>query len=91
MLFAYKDMNDFVPFKITGVVKEDSTGRLLQGVHVFHIKGVDESFTNERGEFVVYTWQQIPIAITAEHPFYYDTTYIISDIQTGITITLKRK
>lgn len=91
MLIAYRDIADFVPVKISGVVKDLFTDQPVSGVHVFHVKGEDESFTNEKGEFVISTWQQLPVMITTEHQFFKSTTVIISDIQTGIVISLKTK
>lgn len=60
LLFAFNKpaVNVQNPFVVNGVIKDKATGAPIQYVHVFTVKGEEESITNEKGEFRFETWQQ---------------------------------
>jgi hypothetical protein len=91
MLIAYDDILNFVPVKVTGVVKDEATGSPVSKAHVYSVKGEDEAFSNEKGEFVLSTWQKLPVTFTVEHPSYKIQTAIVSDAQKQTVIYLKTK
>lgn len=91
MLIAYTDILDFVPVKISGVVKDEVTGNPIPKAHVYIVKGEDEAFTNERGEFAISTWQKLPVTLMSEHPSYKISTLLVADAQKQVFIYLKKK
>ncbi|XVJ64651.1 MAG: carboxypeptidase-like regulatory domain-containing protein [Lacibacter sp.] len=91
MLITYDDILNFVPVKVSGVVKDEETGGPVAKAHIYITKGEDEAFTNEKGEFVINTWQKFPVTFTVEHPSYKITTSLIADAQKQVIIYLKNK
>ena len=65
MLFSYQHVSSFIPFKVEGVVRDKTSLRGINGVHVYAVKGEEEAITDAEGNFSFQTWRK-EIQLTAE-------------------------
>ncbi|WP_336514231.1 carboxypeptidase regulatory-like domain-containing protein [Pollutibacter soli] len=70
MILTYSDINRFLPVTVYGKVTDSVSHRNISGAHVFVVQGEEETFTNSTGEFVIKTWQKLPVKVTVQHHRY---------------------
>lgn len=70
MILTYSDINGFLPVTVYGRVTDSATHLNVSGAHVFVVEGEEETFTNSTGEFVIRTWQKLPVNVTVQHHRY---------------------
>jgi hypothetical protein len=69
MLFSYNNIQQLIPVILEGIVLDKKTGRPLPGAHVYVVPG-EEAFTGADGEFMLKSWQPVPLTIIVEHTDY---------------------
>jgi hypothetical protein len=78
------------PVIIKGKVLAESTGKPITDAHVFVLDGEEEALTNQRGEFIIKSWQKPPYKITVEKPgHYHKASIVVSDVSGKTVIRLK--
>lgn len=60
---ASKYMSSINSYTLHGIVSDKTTGKPLQNIYLYTVKGVEEAMTDQRGEFKIVTWQKLPVAI----------------------------
>jgi hypothetical protein len=88
MIFSSAEIVNFLPATLKGRVVDGRSGKPVQAVHVYITKGEEEIFSNSKGEFLLKTWQQLPVTVTVEHKNYKQQTVRISNETDQLTISL---
>lgn len=89
MIFSSAEIVNFLPATLKGRVVDSRSGKPVQAVHVYITKGEEEIFSNSKGEFLLKTWQQLPVTITVEHKQYKQHAVRISNETDQLTISLQ--
>jgi hypothetical protein len=93
MIITYTDIVNYrdEPLKIHGKVKDEATGSNIANAHIYIIKGDEETFSTQQGDFTLLTWQQLPVQCTVEHPGYYSKKLQVADPAKPLVIHLSKK
>ncbi len=88
MIFCSAEIVNFLPATLKGKVVDSRSGKPVEAVHVYITKGEEEVFSSGKGEFLLKTWQQLPVTITVEHRRYKQQTVRIASENDRLTISL---
>ena len=92
MLLSY---SDYVRVKeatrLRGTVYDADTGEPLEKVHIYIQLGTEEVLSNNKGEFLLSTWEKFPITVTAALNNYTTETTTIKEAAPDLKITLRKK
>ena len=91
MLLSYTDYLTTGPLQLEGVVTDAISGKPVNKAYLYVSKGNEEILTNEKGEFKLNTWQELPVSLTIEHHDYLIEQVKISGDTKSLKIRLKRK
>jgi hypothetical protein len=78
MILSYTDYLKTGPLQLEGTVVEAETGKPVEKVYLYVLKGTEEILTNSKGEFKLSTWQELPLTLTVEHKDY--TTEVVRSV-----------
>jgi hypothetical protein len=70
MIFSSAEIVNFLPLTLQGKVVDLHSGKPVKGAHVYIVRGEEEVFSSANGEFVLKTWQPLPVEITVEYNGY---------------------
>lgn len=88
MIFSSAEIVNFLPATLKGRVVDSRSGKPVRAVHVYITKGEEEIFSNSKGEFVLKTWQQLPVTINVEHKDYKQQTIRVTGETDPLIISL---
>lgn len=76
---------------IEGIVVSSNTNQPVSQVHVYVVKGEEESITSGNGKFSLTTWQTFPVSLSVEHPEYKKIKLVIKEAGSKQVIHLEPK
>jgi hypothetical protein len=91
MLLSYTDFTRNHPLQLKGIVTDLQTGRPVSKVYLYVTQGSEEILTNDKGEFQLKTWQQLPVTLTIEHTDYVKEVIQVSSDTPALKIKIRKK
>jgi hypothetical protein len=55
------------PLHLKGIVVDAGTGLPVDKAYLYIVKGEEETLSNNKGEFTLTSWQQVPLQVTVIH------------------------
>lgn len=88
MIFSSAEIVNFLPLTLQGKVVDAVSGKPVSAAHVYIVRGEEEVFSAQNGEFILKTWQQLPVELSIEHEGYQKQAYKFSADTKNLIISL---
>ena len=87
LLFSYNKIQQLIPVIIEGMVLDKKSGRPISNAWV-HVVSGEEAITDTNGEFLIKSWQPVPLNLFVEHGEYETTIVTVSSLAKKLVIQL---
>lgn len=91
MLLSYTDFTRTGPLQLQGIVTDSETGKPVSKAYLYVTQGSEEILTNDKGEFELKTWQQLPLVLTIEHSDYVKEVIRVTSDKPVLKIRIRKK
>ena len=91
MLLSYTDYLRTGPVQLQGTVTDAVSGKPIEKAYLYVLQGNEEILTDEKGNFTLKTWQELPFSLTIEHKDYSTSVLKITEVSRTLKIKISRK
>ncbi|MBN9299398.1 MAG: carboxypeptidase-like regulatory domain-containing protein [Filimonas sp.] len=78
MILSVTDISSVIPYKVKGIVVDEGNKPIVRA-YISVVQGEEEALTDKDGNFVLTTWQALPVTVTIQHADFTAQKIVIRD------------